>query len=251
MVKVIKNYLWLDGENIRIEFTDKDRKFVRETSAGLKEAIKFLSEYFHLEKSFPSIRAVLAPDRKQYDHLVKELLGVDIEKPSRPSRIAQTQHTDLVLLAPSAYSRDSIYKYFPDEFKRLIFHETTHIFEEYLSPNMEVLPRWWTEGLAVYLSNQWEYEDEFRVPVLEGLKNKKIPNLGRIQGNVKLSYQWGWTIVKYIEYCYGQKTILNIVRNCMDGDVLKMVEETATNFEKRWKKYLKDEKSNHCFAKSG
>ncbi len=237
---IIKGYLWFNDDNIKVGFTEKDKKYVRETSAGLKKAIKFLSKYFHVKKNFGPIRAILVPNRKEYDRLVKTVLRVDIEKPSRPSRIAQTQRTDLVLLAPFAYATDSIYEYSAKEYQRLVFHETTHIFEEHLSPNIEALPRWWSEGLAAYLSKQWKYEDDFRKPVLKGL-GKKIPGFKKIQNDVKLAYQWGWTIVKYIEHNYGQKMICTIVRNCRDGDVFKIIGETMRNSERKWKKYLKKE----------
>ncbi|MDD5529738.1 MAG: hypothetical protein PHX21_06875 [bacterium] len=239
---MLKNYLWVNDGNIKVAFTEKDRKFAKETSAGLKKAIKLLSKYFLLKKIFPPVRAVLVPNRKEYDRLVKGLLKVDIEQPSDPSRIAQPQRTDLVLLAPFAYSTDSIYKYSAREYKRLLVHEATHMFEEYLSPNMETSPRWWGEGLAVYISEQWKYEDEFIPPVIEGIRNKNIPTIKEIQKSVKLAYRWGWTIVKYIEHLYGQKMILNIVINCDDGNVIKITGKTIKDFERGWKKYLQNEK---------
>lgn len=238
---MLEGYLWFSSENIKVGFTEKDRKFVEETSVALKKAIRFLSNYFHLKKNSPSIRTILVPNRGEYDRLVRELLRVDIENPSRPSRIAQTQRTDLVLLAPSAYSTDSIYQYSAEDYKRLVFHEATHIFEEYLSSNIEVLPRWWSEGLAVYLSEQWKYQDELREPVIKGLKNGEIPSFESIQRNIKFSYQWGWTIVKHIEHCWGREMMLNIIRNCTDGDVFKIIGETIRNFERRWRKYLEEE----------
>jgi hypothetical protein len=239
---MLKNYLWFNDEKIKVGFTEKDRKFAKETSVALKKAIKLLSEYFLLKKSFSPVRAVLVPNRKEYDRLVKELLKVDIEQPSDPSRIAQPQRTDLVLLAPSAYSTDSIYKYSEKEYKRLLIHETTHMFEEHLSPNMEKSPRWWGEGLAVCISEQWKYEDEFIPPVMEKIKNKNIPTIKEIQKSVKLAYQWGWTIVKYIEHLYGQKMILDIVTNCDDGNVIEITGKTIKDFEKGWGKYLQNEK---------
>lgn len=248
MSETLESYLWFNGKNIKIGFTEKDKKFVRETNDGLKEATKFLSEYFHLEKSFPPIIAILVPNREEYDRLVRKLLKVYIERPSRPSRIAQSQRTDLVLLAPSAYSTNSIYEYSAKEYKRLFFHETTHMFEEYLSPNMEASPRWWSEGLAIYLSKQWKYEDEFRAPVLEGFRSKKIPEFKKIQNDVELSYQWGWTMVKYIDYCYGRKMIIDIVENCIDGDVFKIIGETNKNFERGWEKYLQNERDFFNFG---
>ena len=238
---MIESYLWFNEENIKVGFTEKDRKFVKETSIALKGAIKFFSKYFLLKKSFPVVIAILAPNRKEYERLVKELLRVGIETPSNPGRIAQPQRTDLVLLAPSAYSKDSIYEYSPEEYKRLIFHEVVHMFEEYLSPNIEASPRWWGEGLAVYLSEQWKYEDDVRTPALEGIRNNNIPKIEKIQKDVELCYQYGWTVVKYIESTYGRKMILNIVKNCADGDVFKIIGETVGNFERRWKEYLLNE----------
>jgi len=77
--------------------------------------------------------------------------------------MAQPQRTDLVVLSPSAYEQHSIFRYFLDEYRRLLFHEMTHMFEEYLAPAsaMEAVPRWWSEGLAVYLSGQWKYDDQY------------------------------------------------------------------------------------------
>ena len=235
---MLENYLWFDSNNIKVGFKEKDRKFVKKTFTGLEEAIKFLSVYFYLERKFPSIRVILAPNREEYDFLVKKLLKVNIETPSNPSRIAQPQRTDLVLLTPSAYSTDSIYKYSAKEYKRLLFHEVTHMFEEYLSPNIELTPRWWSEGLAVYLSKQWEYEDEFNGSVLQGCKNKKIPDFKKIEKNVKFSYQWGWTIVMFIEKTFGKEMIIRIVRECNDGDVFRIIGENFKDFEKRWKEWL-------------
>ncbi len=186
---MIENYLWFDYEKIKIGFTEKDRDFVKVTFYGLKEAIKFLSNYFNLDKDFPPVRAILAPNREEYIRLVKEFLRVDTEEASKPSRIAQPQRTDLVLLAPSAYSTDSIYKYSVEEYKRLIFHEVIHIFEEYLSPNIELTPRWWSEGLATYLSEQWKYEDDVRIPVINGCKIKRVPDFNEVEKDVILSYQ--------------------------------------------------------------
>ncbi len=235
---MLDNYLWFSKDYIEVGYTRKDIAFVEETYNALKKACISLSLYFRLKEKFPSIRAVIVPGRNEFDRLVKELLKVDIETPSRPGRIAQTQRTDLVILSPSAYKKDSIYEYCPDEYGRLLFHELTHIFEEFLSPEIEVQQRWWGEGLAIYLSEQWKYEDEFRELVLKGLKNKQIPKFKEIQEDVRLSYQWGWTIVKYIEELYTPGMIVRIVKECEDGDVFNILGKDIKGFEKDWKIWL-------------
>ena len=160
--------------------------------------------------------------------------------PSNPARVAQVQKTDLVFLSPSAYKDHSTYRFNSDEYRRLVSHELTHVFEEYLSPDIETTPRWWSEGLAVYLSGQWKYEGQFRFrqPVLKGIKEKLIPDIEEIQVNIELSYDWGWTMVVFIENTYGKEMIIKIVRECDNGDVFKILSEDVKNFKKRWKKWL-------------
>jgi len=235
---MIDNYLTLRRHNIEVRYIEGDEVSAEETFIVLKEVLVFLSKSFCLRDPFPPIRAILVPNRSEYERLVINLLGVDIEIPSNPARIAQPQKTDIVFLSPSAYKEHSVYEYNPDEYRRLVFHELTHVFEEYLTPDIETTPRWWSEGLAVYLLKQWKYEDKIKSPVLQGCKNKKIPDLKRIEKDIKFYYQRGWTIVMFIERTYGTEMILRIVKECNNGNVLGIIGEDLKDFEKRWKKWL-------------
>lgn len=239
---MLDDYLLLDRDRIGIRYTGGDRAFAEETANALAEAILDLSDYFGLRQPFPRIRVVLVPNRDEFDRLVADLLGIEIEKPSHPGRMAQPQGTDLVVLSPSAYEQHSTYRYVPEEYGRLLFHEMTHMFEEYLAPAqaMETAPRWWSEGLAAYLSGQWKYEDQygFRKPVLQGITEKTIPGIQEVQASLKLSYDWGWTIVMYIVHVHGKESILRIVRDCDDGEVFRMLGEDTRNFERKWQRWL-------------
>lgn len=158
--------------------------------------------------------------------------------PTSKGRIAQPQRTDLILLCPSAYETDSIYKYDYKEYKRLLTHEMVHMFHEYLSVDMENIARWFSEGLAVYLSEQYKYEDEFNKPVIDGIANNKIPKISDIIDDVMLSYDWGWTLVKYINDTYGFDTVLNIMINCGSSDVIGFIKEDKVKFEEKWRLWL-------------
>jgi len=171
--KMVDSYLKLRKHSIEVRFVEGDKDFAEETLAILEDAIVSLSKYFCLKKTLPPIRAILVPNRSEYERLVINLLGVDIEIPSNPARIAQPQKTDIVFLSPSGYKDHSIYEYNPAEYRRLVFHELTHVFEEYLTPDIETTPNWWSEGLAIYLSGQM-YENELREPVLKGIKERHI-----------------------------------------------------------------------------
>ncbi|MFU8796546.1 MAG: hypothetical protein ACNA7X_04550, partial [Dehalococcoidia bacterium] len=189
------------------------------------------------------IRAILVPSRREYDRLVVDLLGVDIEVPSNPGRVAQPQRTDIVFLSPSAYRQHSTYSYDADEYRRLVFHELVHVFEEHLSPDIEAAPRWWSEGLAAYLSGQWRCADRFRFrqPVLEGITLGHVPRISEIEADVQLCYAWGWTLVMFIEKAYSRDTVVRIVRECDDGDVLSTLGEDPHAFEKGWQRWLLQE----------
>jgi len=237
---MLDDYLLLHDDRIKVRYIHGDAPFAKQTLIALQKAVGFLTRYFNLDTSFPSMRAILAPRRNEFDRLVAELLRVEIERPSHPARMAQPQRTDLVMLSPSAYEQHSVFEYCSDEYRRLLAHEVTHMFEEYLAPNMETPPRWWSEGLAVYLSGQWQHEDqyEFRQPVLQGLERRSIPDVQEIPNSLKLCYDWGWTMVMFIEKTYGRETILRIVCDCDNGDVFGMFGEDIDIFQRKWKEWL-------------
>jgi len=241
---LLNNYLVFNKDNLEIRYCNGDKQFAEETLSNLKEAIIFLSNYFYIKDTFPRIRTILVPNRDEYDRLLINLLGVNIKTPSDPGRIAQPQKTDIIFLSPSAYELHSIYKYDPAEYKRLVFHELTHVFEEYLTPDIETTQTWWSEGLAVYLSKQWN-ESEFKEPVLKGIQEKLIPDIDVIKNNTKLSYIWGWTIVMFIENTYGKEMILKIIKECNNGNVFEILTEEDDDFEKKWKKWLIENLNNN------
>jgi hypothetical protein len=172
---MLDNYIIVGDQKIEIRYVEGERGFAQKAFFILSKTLPFITDYFRLSRDFPKIRVVLVPNRSEFDRLVQDLLHVEIEVPSNPARIAQPQRTDMVVLSPSAYESYPVFKYVSDDFGRLLIHELIHIVEEYLSPDIEVIPRWWSEGLAVYLSGQWRYEDDFRKPVLEGIEKEKIP----------------------------------------------------------------------------
>ncbi|AWZ49004.1 hypothetical protein C3495_09360 [Clostridiaceae bacterium 14S0207] len=240
---MLENYKCMNKENIYVFYMEKDKCFVEETLEKVIKAYEELSDYFEIKKGSFNIKVILACNRKEYENLVLNLLKVNIEIPSRKSRIAQPQEEYLVLLSPNVYEEDSIYKYDQKEYERLIYHETTHMFEEYLCKDMENSSLWFGEGLAVYLSQQWKYEKEFRKTVEENVKNCVIPNLRDIDKNRIFAYEWGWTLIKYIEEKYGKNTINKIVRNYENGDVFGYMKVNMELLEKQWKRWVLNEKN--------
>jgi hypothetical protein len=235
---MLGDYLTLENARFEIRFVEGERPFAEETLGTLSEALPSLTRTFLLAEPLPKVRAVLVTHRAEFDRLVRDLLRVQIEVPSHPARIAQPQGTDMVVLSPSAYANHSIFTYVPDQFGRLLIHELVHMVEEHLSPNVEAIPRWWSEGLAVVLSEQWRHEDGFRRPALDGIARNDVPGLRQIEAETKLAYDWGWTIVRFIEVARGRAAIVRVVKECADGNVFSAMGETAGSLETRWRSWL-------------
>jgi hypothetical protein len=234
------DYLVLQQSGMTLEYMPEDEAFVAATLAGLLKGAALLADYFGLQGRFPSVRTILVPTRGEFDRCVAEVLKVKIEVPSHPARIGLPQGTNLVLLSPRAYVPRSN-RYSPEGYERLIGHELTHIVEEHLSPNIEALPRWWSEGLAMHLSGDWMEE---AAHVREGVAAGRIPALAEMQdgavadASVRLCYQWGWTVVRHLEREHGRDGIRRVVERCADGDVLATLDEDPVALERAWREWL-------------
>lgn len=237
---MLKNYQTLTSCHFEIYHLEED-DLAKKTSTTLENALIFCKQYFSLDDQFPKIRVVFVPNRDEFDRLVRDLLRVEIEIPSHPARIAQTQRFDMLVLSPIAYEKHATFTFEPDAFNRLLFHELIHIVEEYLSPNIEVIPNWWSEGLAIYLSKQWLNDENFRKPALDGIKFNQIPDINQIEKDRVLSYDWGWTIVHYLTQIRGKEMIDKIVNECEDGNVINIIAEDVHAFEYEWKIWLQKE----------
>lgn len=219
---------------ITVEFTLPDEQLVSDTLTYLSEGLNSSMDYFQVG-SFPGIHAVITPNRNEFDRCVRDILHLDIEIPSNLGRVALPQKTDLVVLSPRAWKEESIYD--PGCYRGVLHHETVHILEEYLSPNIEEVPRWWSEGLAIYLSGQWVTLSREEPELVECIERGEIPSFTGMLQDVGLSYLWGWTCVMYIELIYGQKMINTLVRECSRNFLAKLG-ETDSSFEEKWNRWL-------------
>ncbi len=233
------SYMSIKESGCEVLFKEGDEQNARKTMEFLKNSVNFLSQYFGITPP-GNLRLFLVQDRGEFDRLVVDLLGVDIEIPSNPGRLAQPQKKDMVFISPAAYGEHSTYEFNPEEFERLVFHETTHVFEEYLSPNIELMPRWWSEGLAVYVSGHWQFRDQFkfRKAVEKNLPEGKIPDFEEINRSIDLSYDWGWTLVMFIEKTLGKEAIRKAVMECGDGNIPETLGWKKDDFEREWKEWL-------------
>jgi len=143
---MLESYVCQERNGSRVYCAEHDLAFAQATASIIETAGASLMAYFEIA-SPPRVRAILAPDRESFDTLIANLLGIRIERPSDPRRIAQPQRDNIVFLSPSAYAEHTSDVYVPDDYRRMISHELVHVFQEQLSPNIEASPLWWDEGL--------------------------------------------------------------------------------------------------------
>lgn len=237
-MNVLDNYVNIAIGNLEVYYIPSEGNIANLTLEGLSAALPVVCDFFGLNEFQKVTTAVIAPNRDEFDRLVKDYLEVEIEQPSNPARIAQAQRSSMVLLSPNAYETESVFRYIPQEYERLLAHEFVHIIEEFLSPDIESSQRWWGEGLAVYCSGQWNHEEDFFGNAVAGVRNRSIPNLSMLVSNPGLAYDWGWTVVWYIDHAYGRAMPGKIVRECKDGNVFDFLGNSMDAIGKRWSTWL-------------
>lgn len=242
---MLAGYSRIGDPQVEVRYAPGERAYAEDALGAIREALPSVLSYFALEQGFPRVGAVLAPRRDEFDRLVHDFLKVNIERPSHPARIAQAQKMDMVVLSPSAYATESTFRFVPAHFRRLLHHELVHIGEEFLSPNIEAVPLWWSEGLAVYLSRQWAHEPAFARPAQTGIRAGLVPSLSEIEASRRQANNWGWTWVWFVEHTYGAATVREIVARCADGDVLSLLPGGRDVVERAWRQavctHLRDE----------
>ena len=234
---MLKGYERLGDARIVVRFVEGERSFAVDAFETLAARLTSIAELFGVSGEFPKVMVVLVPNRDEIDQLVRDLLQVEIEVLSHPAHSAQRQRTDMVVLSPPAYAEHSVYEYVPNEFRRLLVHELVHMMEGVVSPDIETTTGWWSEGLAVYFSEQSRFEDEFRRMAFQGTAMGEIPRLEGIRRSED-TCNWGWTLVRFIECRYGREKLMRTVRECSDGAVLSHLCETKPTIEPHWREWL-------------
>ena len=149
------------------------------------------------------------------------------------------------------------------QFRDVIHHELVHAFiNDYIYKgsikNMQnedviLIPLWMNEGLAEFLSSEWNAESDMWIRDLV-INGEKLPNLNELNGF--LAYRGGQSIWKFIveklDTAYNNKStqaptiIASIFESIASSSDLNSALEKSLNInleelESRWHKYLKEE----------
>ena len=110
-----------------------------------EECMNELKDFFKINwtKNRPSI--ILFEDRETLD----ELKGSKTDD----WNVGFATNNKIYLLNRENYEKESCHKYSDEEYKKLLKHELVHLYYDIFSRGAHY-PRWFNEGLAVFLSGQ-------------------------------------------------------------------------------------------------
>ena len=133
---------------------------------------------------------------------------------------------------------------------RIVEHEITHvIFGLYVEENLKNVPRWFNEGVAMYVSNDWGYGNYWTI--LTGtLGNNLIPLFNISEEfpesayQARLAYAESCSIITFMVKRYGDDSLRGCIRELAKGRPFDEALASATGadldwLESRWMKELK------------
>jgi hypothetical protein len=231
-------------ERARVLFVAGQAHLAEPTYEAFLEGLRGAIAYLPLPERVPFANLFLLPSRDEFDRFVGHITST----PTHASRVGQSRGQDIYLLSPAAYTTDAAPNWRgPDgqadlgTFRRLVAHETVHLVEEALSPReaMEVRPGWWSEGLAVRISNQHRLDADVRDHMRADLEAGGPPPLAGLRGGPV--YTWAWAAVEFLRRSVGPERLVALVTDTADEDVLGALGVDPETFEPGWRSLAVEE----------
>ncbi|MFC1713284.1 peptidase MA family metallohydrolase [Candidatus Poribacteria bacterium] len=134
--------------------------------------------------------------------------------------------------------------------ERLVKHEITHVvFGLYLSKNIKNVPRWFSEGLAMYEAGEWSYA-QYWTMLTASLGNSIIPfyelaeDFPWSEGQARMAYAQSCSIVTFIAKRYGEDALRQCIALLAEGRGIDEALAGSTGWglvglERRWLKSIK------------
>jgi hypothetical protein len=133
------------------------------------------------------------------------------------------------------------------QYRTTILHELVHLTMGQSVP-LNLMPVWFSEGLAIYFSE--EFDSRSRVVVSFAMLKKRLISLDRLsdflrlgQPTAELAYAESGTVIEYLASAYGVTVFQEIQTAMKRGKDFEMALALATNiepadFEFHWREYL-------------
>lgn len=136
---------------------------------------------------------------------------------------------------------------------RLLKHEITHvIFGLYIGQNLEYVPRWFNEGLAMYEAEEWTY-NQYWTMLTGSLSNSLIPlyelteDFPQDESQARMAYAQSCSIVTFMAKKYGSESLKDCIRLIAQGRGMDEAMAGAIGIDSFWleRKWLKDIKGRY------
>ena len=227
-------------DRARVFHAPHDADLVGVTHTAFSTGLSRVLDYLGVTDEFPLANLFLLPDRAEFDRFVAHLTPT----PTTPGRVGQPQGHDLYLLSPTAYPTDASPAWLgPDGrcdmamYARLIAHEAVHMAEEHLSPReaMENRPAWWSEGLAVLLSEQHRYDHDVLEHMRTDLEASVLPTLDEMVGGP--AYTWAWAPVDCTLRNLDREKVVAMITGTSGADILELLGLERERFGRDWRSH--------------
>ncbi len=189
---------------------------------------------------FPDTVSVrIYPDRERFAAALREAWGLS---ESACWMVGGADDRVLFLLSPAVWGEDACDHDPKDDGHRrmLIAHEVVHVFHGQVNPSedlglLEDLG-WFIEGLATYISGQWE--TAHRARAREAVAKGPVP--GRLSEAWSGPYRYGvaGSMAAFIDHRWGRQTLLDALTVTSQPALLVLLGTTETAFLAEWQRWV-------------
>ena len=221
----------------RVFITPRDLDLVDAVVSNLDAGISRIESVFATKADIPFINFFLCPSRLVFD----EFLRVITKIPTDATRIGTPQGHDMYILSPKTYRADAPHYgrqnppyYDVVDFRRIVIHELVHLWEELSSPKgaMEAEEDWFSEGMAMYIS-EWYLDEKERRRLESDYSQGIIPKPEEL--SEERNYTWGCVLFEFLLKELGPAPLLEMIRETNHQNKMALLGLEESSY---WQRYL-------------
>lgn len=221
--------------NVRLSAQENDWRFGEETVHIIQSALPRLIAQTGISEPV-YVHVVIAPSEKEFHRMTGGQIpdwGVAAADPN----------TGIIFLKSPRYTNDT------KRIRVIVVHELSHVLMGKVIKRT-VLPRWFDEGLAMYFSEEMEWESN--IILARSLITRQIIPLNEIddvlvfrRDKAALAYRESLAAIEYLVEKNGKEVLTRIILSMSNGESVETAirQKTGmsfTRFEVEWLNYLRE-----------
>ncbi|MFQ5769124.1 MAG: peptidase MA family metallohydrolase [bacterium] len=202
------NWYILQSALFRFYYTETDKKFANELPTLLATEYAKLTSQIGIEL-VESVRIFLSPSEEVFNELTGHII------PDWGEGVADVSQNLIILKSPNL-SGNLV------RFRKVVRHELIHILIGQSYAPSQNIPKWFSEGIAIYFS----YDEEFSSgkAISKALISDSIVPLDEIDDllnfpteKARLAYEESYSVILYLEHQFGFDAIVQIIQAIKNG----------------------------------